>query len=44
LEAGDTYRDFVAVRNFGTRPLTVSLYGHDAQQTVEDDFQLQDEG
>ncbi|MER7798424.1 DUF916 domain-containing protein [Microbacterium sp. NPDC096154] len=40
VEAGDTYEDHVAVRNFGEEPITVELYAQDAVQTVENAFEV----
>lgn len=40
VEPDDVYEDFLAVRNFGEQPLTVSVYAQDAVQTSENAFEV----
>ena len=40
VEPDDVYEDFLAVRNFGEHPLTVSVYAQDAVQTSENAFEV----
>lgn len=40
VEPDDVYADHIAVRNLGEQPLTVTLYAHDAVQTVDNEFEV----
>lgn len=40
VEPGTSAIDHIAVRNFGTRPITVELYSHDASQSQDGTFDL----
>lgn len=40
VEPDDVYEDFLAVRNFGEQPITVSVHAQDATQTSSNDFEV----